>query len=219
MKKNIYKHRLFGRTRGRSNKKIDIQNYYKKLEQYKFQKLNLDYNYILDIGSGHGETTIFLAERYKKNIIISCEKYIDGNLRLIEKINKNNINNIKIYPGNVYDIIDKINLNKCFDFIWIFFPDPWPKKKHFKRRLVNSSFLEKMYYLLKHKGKIYIASDSSSYIKFILENIYKSKKFFNWINQNETHLDVLDYFEVYTKYYKKAIIAERKPLLLILEKI
>jgi len=126
-----YKVRLFGRTRGRSNKKVSYNEYYKIIEKYRIRDLEENKKYILDIGTGYGETSIFLSKNNKDNIILSCEKYVDGNLNLIKKIQQENIINIKLHPGNVYEILDKLGSKEIFEKIWIFFPDPWPKKKTF----------------------------------------------------------------------------------------
>jgi len=214
-----HNNKLFGRTRGRSSKKTSLAQYLKIIKKYKIQEFNENSNYILDIGTGYGETSIYLSKKNKDKNIISCEKYIDGNLNLIKKIELENITNIKIHPGNVYEILNKLGNKKCFDSIWIFFPDPWPKKKHFKRRLITFNFLKKLHNYLKSRGKIYIVTDSPSYTKQILNSIYQASVFYNWTNQNEAHFILKDYFDFETKFYKKAIISGRQPILLILKKI
>ena len=81
-----YTNRLFGRTRGRSKKKINLKNYYKTVEKFKLQNFNEKFDYILDIGTGYGETSVFLANKFIDKIVISCEKYIDGNINLLKNI-------------------------------------------------------------------------------------------------------------------------------------
>ncbi len=213
-----FNNRLYGRTRGRSKKNIDIVNYNLLIEKYRLNQLISTKEYILDIGTGYGETSIFLANKFPKNIIISCEKYIDGNLNLLKKIEESNIKNINLYPGNVYDVLEK-NVGNYFKHVWIFFPDPWPKKKHFKRRLINYEFLQKIHPYIKNSGTISIATDSISYSRNILNVIFNSKKYFLWLNQNSGHLNIKDYYDLETKYYKKAIISGKKPSLFILKKI
>ena len=219
MEKRNQNFRLFGRTRGRSNKNIDISEYNKRIKKYKLNKLFSQEKYILDIGTGYGETSIYLSKKYLKHKIIACEKYIDGNLNLIRNIEKNKIKNIYLYPGNFYELLSYNQIKQYFDIIFIFFPDPWPKKKHNKRRLVNNNFLKKIRDFIHINGLIYIATDSFSYSKEIIKSIYNSKKLYKWINQNDAHLSVKDYFDLETKFYKKAIICGRKPSLFILKKI
>ena len=141
---NNYSNRLFGRTRGRSKKKIDLKKYYQTVDKFKFQNCDKKTNYILDIGTGYGETSIFLANQFLDKVIISCEKYIDGNIILLKNIEKNEIKNILLHNGNVYDVLECTH-RECFDLVWIFFPDPWPKNRHAKRRLITSDFLIKLH--------------------------------------------------------------------------
>ena len=218
MLSNNYTNRLFGRTRGRNKKKIDLKNYYEKVEKYKFQNLNQNLEYILDIGTGYGETSIFLAKQFLDQVVISCEKYINGNIILLKNIEKNKIHNIRLHNGNVYDVLDSTN-KKNFKLVWIFFPDPWPKNKHAKRRLVTSDFLIKLHTILKENSEIHIATDSTIYVRFILNSIYNCKEYFLWLNQSEMNLQIKDYFNIETKYYKKAINSQIKPSLFILRKL
>ena len=213
-----YTNRLFGRKRGRSKKKINLKNYYDTLHKFKFENFNDKLEYILDIGTGYGETSIFLAKKFPDKVVISCEKYIDGNIILLKNIENNKIKNILLHNGNVYDVLESIN-KKYFRLIWIFFPDPWPKNKHAKRRLVTSDFLVKLHKKMKENSELYIATDSVIYVRFILNSIYKCKDYFLWVNQSKINLGIKDYFDIETKYYKKAINSQRKPSLFILRKL
>ena len=213
-----YTNRLFGRTRGRSKKKINLKNYYETVEKFKFQNFDEKFDYILDIGTGYGETSIFLAKKFTDKIVVSCEKYIDGNIVLLKNIEKNKIRNIRLHNGNVYNVLENTN-KKYFKLVWIFFPDPWPKNRHAKRRLITSDFLLKLHKILKDNSEIHIATDSTIYVRFILNSIYNCKDHFLWLNQSNMNLNIKDYFNIETKYYKKAINSQRKPSLFILRKL
>ena len=214
-----FKYRVYGRTRSRGKKNITKEKYLLKTEKYKIKRLYKNINYILDIGSGYGESTIFLSNNNKKNIIISCENYINGNLNLVNKIENYGISNIRIYPGNVNQFLDDLNKQIKLKKIYILFPDPWPKKKHIKRRLITNDFLKKLYIFLKQNGEIVIATDSFSYSKQIFKSIFNVKNLFNWKNQRNMYLGLNDYYNLETKYYNKAIISGRKPSIFILRKI
>ena len=215
---NNYSNRLFGRTRGRSKKKINLKNYYKTVEKFKLQNFNEKFDYILDIGTGYGETSIFLANKFIDKIVISCEKYIDGNIILLKNIENNKISNIRLHNGNVHDVLERID-KQYFKLVWIFFPDPWPKNRHAKRRLITTDFLVKLHKILKDNSEIHIATDSTIYVRFILNSIFNCKDYYLWLNQSNMNLNIKDYFNIETKYYKKAINSQRKPSLFILKKL
>ena len=137
-----FKYKLFGRYKGRKKTQLVKQDDIKKY------KLNLkidinkkNYN-ILEIGSGSGENAIYLSKIYPNAKIITCELFEDGNLNLCNQIIKNKIKNIRLFYGNVLELLDQIEPYAFLDEIWILFPDPWPKVRHHKRRLISNSFLE-----------------------------------------------------------------------------
>ena len=112
-----------------------------------------------------------------------------------------------------------LNQYSIFDEIWISFPDPWPKVRHHKRRLVNSLFLKLIYSFLKKNGKIMITSDSKSYIRSISRTVYECRYLFLWKNQNieEWNYDLLSLPK--TKFNKKAIKSNRNSMIFKLNKI
>ena len=155
-------------------------------------------------GSGFGESTIKLANDDIKKIVISCEKYIDGLNSLFNKARLNSLDNIFIYQGNVYQMLDEYCNQSSLSEVWILFPDPWPKKRHFKRRLIDKFFFTKIYKYLKYGSIINIASDSKSYISQILRTIYLVREDFEWLNQIKSEWDYNPEILPETKYYKKA---------------
>ncbi len=219
MNNQLSQYRLYGRTKGRSKKKNIYEKYKSLLLKYKIINLKKDKKYILDIGTGYGETSVYLASKYNDHDLIACEKFIDGNINLIKKIEQKNLKNVFIFDSNVNEILDKLEKKKYFEIVNIFFPDPWPKKKHFKRRLITTSFLKKIYSYLNFDGIIYIATDSETYTQAILKCIYDTKDLYCWSNQMKLHYSIKDYLNIETKFYKKAIISGRKPILFILKKI
>ncbi len=191
-------YRLYGRTKGRKNKK---NNSFSKIRLKEIDKTK--YN-IIDIGAGFGESTIKLAKENKRKIVVCCEKYIDGLNSLFNKAQIEFLKNIYIYQGNVHQMLDEYCEEESISEIWILFPDPWPKKRHFKRRLINKFFFDKIYKYLKTGGTINLASDSKSYISQILKTIYLIKDDFLWLNQSKSEWDYNSEILPTTKYYKKA---------------
>ena len=212
MHNSIY--RLYGRTKGRKNKKTN--NSFLKI---RLKKIDNKKNNILDIGSGFGESTVKLAKENKKKVIICCEKYIDGLINLYNKTKSDSLDNIYIFQGNVHQMLDEYSDINSIAEVWILFPDPWPKKKHFKRRLVNEYFFTKIYKYLKYDATINIASDSKSYISQILRIIHLIKADFEWLNQSKSEWDYDPEILPETKYYKKALENGLNPFYIKLKKL
>ena len=219
MKKEQYKYKLFGRFKGRkknNNRTFNLLNNFNI--DIKKDINHANYN-ILDIGSGSGENAIHLSKLYSKAQIITCELFEDGNLNLCNQIILKKIRNISLFKGNVLEFLDILNQKSIFDEIWILFPDPWPKVRHHKRRLINDNFLKFIYFFIKKNGSLTIASDSQSYNRSIVNMIYKLKHLFFWENQNfeDWNYDLLDLPK--TKFYKKALKSNRNSMIFRLNKI
>ena len=214
-----YKYKLFGRFKGRK-KILNISglNIDKYLVDIK-KDINVKNYNILDIGSGSGENAIYLAKKHPDSIIITCELFEDGNINLIKEIINKDIKNIKLYRGNVLEFLDKVNIRNIFNEVWVLYPDPWPKTRHHKRRLINDSFLEDLYFYIKLSGRLCVATDSSDYIFSILNNINSNQVLYSWKNQkvalwNYSYLSLPE-----TKFYKKALKSNRKTMFFELSRI
>ena len=219
MKKEQYKYKLFGRFKGRkknNNPAFNLLNNFNIDIKKDINQVN--YN-ILDIGSGSGENAIHLSKLYSKAQIITCELFEDGNLNLCNQIILKKIRNISLFKGNVLEFLDILNQKSIFDEIWILFPDPWPKVRHHKRRLINDNFLKFIYFFIKKNGSLIIASDSQSYNRSIINIIFRLKKLFFWKNQNfeDWNYDLLDLPK--TKFNKKALKSNRNSMIFRLNKI
>ena len=215
MQNNHYKYRLFGRSKGRG-KNYKISNEAKKIE---VNKIDSTQHNVIDIGSGYGESVLEFAKLHNKKNIIACEKYIDGINKIAENVNKISLNNVFIFHGNAHKFLDNYCSPKSISEVWILFPDPWPKKRHHKRRLVTIDFFYKLTKFLKYNGEINIASDSKSYIFEILKCIYHVKNSYKWVNQNKEDWDYSNQNLPNTKYFQKAIENGLNPLYLKLIKL
>jgi len=214
-----FKYKLYGRFKGRKSSYLLSSKEFNKILINKNVNIYSIYYNILDIGSGSGENALYLSFTHPHAKIIACELFEDGNINLSNEIIKKNINNIKLFQGNALEFLDCIKKSKIFNEIWILFPDPWPKVRHHKRRLLNINFFESMYLNLKDGGRIFIATDSQSYIQSILTIIYKVKDYFIWENQRfeEWNYENLNLPE--TKFLKKAKKSNRKSMFFQLKKI
>ena len=136
---------------------------------------------ILDIGFGTGTSTKNLYSNDKNNYFC-IESYMQGinNLKKYVKLNKTK--NICIFYGDATNIISEILPDESIDEILIFFPDPWPKTKHHKRRLINSYTLNLFFSKLKKDGVLHFATDHIIYAystKYMIEKFTDQKISFN----------------------------------------
>ena len=219
MNKLKYQYRIYGRHKGR--KKIQILNnaFYNNSLINIEKDIKKNKKIIIDVGSGSGENSIFLAKKYPNALIIACEPFVDGNINLCNQLFKLNIKNVKFYTKNVLKLFNQIKKNVYFSEVWILFPDPWPKKKHHKRRLLNYNFFKEVYLLIEKKGKIFIATDSKSYLKSILMNLYNIQSTFEWLNQKPQNWSYIWNNLPDTKFFRKANSSQRSTFFIELRKI
>ena len=130
----------------------------------------------LEIGFGNAENIIFQAINNPGYLFIGSEVYMSGIGTLISSIKENNIKNIKIFSDDIRLLLDQ-SPKKVFDSVIIICPDPWPKEKHHKRRLINKSFLEMVHDFMKDDSNIYISTDWENYAESISELFVKNKLF------------------------------------------
>ena len=130
----------------------------------------------LEIGFGNAENIIFQAINNPSYLFIGSEVYMSGIGTLVSSIKENNINNIKIFSEDIRLLLDQ-SPKKVFDSVIIICPDPWPKEKHHKRRLINKSFLEMVHDFMKNDSNIYISTDWENYAESISELFVKNKLF------------------------------------------
>ena len=204
--KNI---RSFGRIRGKNlteNKieklEINLQNL--KINLYDdFGELAKNYKKIfLEIGFGQGEHTAHQATLNPECLIVSCETYINGVMSLVKKIEENNIKNIKIYNSDARELLEKLP-NNYIDRVFVLFPDPWPKKRQNKRRIINEEFLTLIKSKMKVDGTLFFASDIENYVSWTMEKIQGIlKPMFNSIEECKNNKPQ---WWIETKYQKKAI--------------
>lgn len=163
---------------------------------------------ILEIGFGFGD---FLFEKAKNNPEVNFfgfEPHLNGVVNLLAKLENEELQNIKISTQDVREALTNFSDN-FFDEIYILFPDPWPKAKHFKRRLINQYFLDEILApKIKNNAKLIIATDHDSYKIWILDALLSSKKF-SWNAQSKKDWQNFPDDWTITKYQKKAALEGR----------
>ncbi len=160
-----------------------------------YKNLTENFN-LLDIGFGDGESIVNLKKQNKINIF-GVDDYHIGFNKLMDIKYKKNMNNVFLIRGDIVEIIDTFP-DKFFNKVHIFFPDPWPKKKHHKRRFLNEYFLEKLKKKLKKNNLIHFTSDHMNFFldtkKLISKYINNDVEFF----PNRSHRPI-------TKFEQKAL--------------
>ena len=162
----------------------------------------------LEIGFGSGENILKNALKYDNEIFIGCDPYLRGALFLKKQIEKFRLNNLIITNLSFQEFYEYIKIY-TFSKILILFPDPWPKKRHMKRRLISKSFLSALFKICNDESKIIISSDDVNYVNEILYKFYLNKNFI--LSTNLFGEKLIKYFDLEeTKYYKKAKNKKKK---------
>ena len=155
---------------------------------------------IMDIGFGDGKLLINTAKENPEINFIGVEVYQSGIGRILKQIAKEKLNNLIILNHDAVDLLENYIKNESLHGISLFFPDPWPKKKHHKRRIININFINLISYKLKKRGFIKIVTDWSNYNISIID-LFNQKDNFEKINEISIYK-----FRPLTKFEKKGIL-------------
>ncbi|MCQ2562110.1 MAG: tRNA (guanosine(46)-N7)-methyltransferase TrmB [Alphaproteobacteria bacterium] len=171
--------RTFGRRHGKKlsiRKTMLIENLLPNLQP---KAPEITTNPILEIGFGNGEHLRDLAIQNPNNMVIGAEPFVNGVAALLSAITDEKDNsvlteykNIRVHPDDVRLLLHNEQFtNVTFSEIWILHPDPWPKARHEKRRLLNADFLTLLSKHIDNNGKIIIGTDHWEYYDWIQEQI------------------------------------------------
>ena len=214
-------YRFYGRRVAKklSDKSIESINYYFKSSSFdeevinsfnekkslkfdkKFQRITLE------VGFGSGEFLIKQSNLNKDCLFIGCEVYLNGFSKVLNKINDRQINNIKICSINFIYLVQVLK-NETIDQIYFINPDPWPKARHNKRRIINIENLNLLSSKLKKNCSIVVTTDSPDYYKYIL-SIFKNKGLISLKMEHE-ELKTTDKLYGISSYQRKAINRNEK---------
>ena len=124
---------------------------------------------IMEIGFGMGEATALVGQDFPNDGFLAVEVHFPGVGKLMARIEELGLKNIRIMETDVHILFEEHLEDASLDGIHLFFPDPWPKKKHNKRRIVNPEFLSLIAPKIKSGGFIHIATDWVPYAEVIAE--------------------------------------------------
>ena len=162
-----------------------------KLSDIFFDKLAEEYNsYVLEIGFGSGENILFNSQLNPNIGYVGCEVFTAGVVDLIEGLEDKKISNVRIWHDDALDLITRLPLNSL-NLVYILHPDPWPKRRHNKRRLINAEFLSFLHTKIAPKGELLIITDHQDYsahIDSVVEEVANlfSLKFGNYPSITKT---------------------------------
>ena len=160
------------------------------------QLLSFDKPYYLEIGSGKGQFLVDMAKKFNDKFFIGVERNVTCCGFTAKKLVDEEITNAKLMFINAEILMVNIPDNSI-EGIFLNFSDPWPKKRHHKRRLTAISYLNNYYRVLKPQGRLVIKTDNPDLFAFTLENLTETK--FKTISQTDNYMDY-DPFDTMTEY-------------------
>ena len=124
---------------------------------------------VLEIGCGMGETTAAIAQAHPEINFIGCEVFAAGVGALSKRLHDMNLKNVRIFRHDAVEVVRDMLEDNSLDGVHIFFPDPWHKARHNKRRLIQTPFVEQLLPKLKIGGYIHLATDWEEYAVQMLD--------------------------------------------------
>ncbi|MGA0603369.1 tRNA (guanosine(46)-N7)-methyltransferase TrmB [Caulobacter sp. KR2-114] len=133
----------------------------------------------LEIGFGGGEHLAAQAERRPGDLFIGAEPFLNGVASALRHVDERGLRNVRLHPGDARELMGRLP-DGSVDRIIILFPDPWPKARHHKRRLVQDDFLAEAARLLKPGGRLRFATDWEDYANWTLRKLLDQPAF-GWL--------------------------------------
>jgi len=134
---------------------------------------------ILEIGFGMGETTADIASRHPGNDYLGIEVHTPGVGSLLKRVAELDLKNVRVIQHDAVEVVERMILPASLDGVHVFFPDPWPKKRHYKRRLIQPAFVSLLATRMKPGAYLHVATDWESYALWILEVLTGERRLAN----------------------------------------
>ena len=157
----------------------------------------------IDLGCGDGSFLVAMASHYQERNFLGVERLLGRVRKVIRKAEKNSLLNLKVLRLELSYTIEWLLPDDCANRMHLLFPDPWPKKKHHKRRMVNKSFCESLVRILKEDGEFLFKTDHPDYFEesmLALENFDLLEQL-SW-NTDDFYPDT-DFEKIWTKEGKR----------------
>jgi tRNA (guanine-N7-)-methyltransferase len=132
---------------------------------------------IMEIGFGMGEATAQIAAADPTTGYLAVEVHRPGIGKLLLRVEEGTLKNVRAIEGDAFEVFEAMIADSSLDGVHLFFPDPWPKARHFKRRIVNQEFIAAVAAKLKPGAFFHIATDWQPYAQWIAEEFTKQTLF------------------------------------------
>ena len=175
-------------------------------------RLVLDGPVWLEIGFGGGEHLAWQAERHPDVTVIGVEPYLAGVAKLLTEIERHDLGNVRVVVDDARLLLAALpdrSISRCF----VLFADPWPKKRHWKRRIIDAWTLAELSRVLTPDAELRIATDHGDYLRWILERTLISPEL-EWLAESAEDWRVRSDDWPATRYEEKAIREGRRPVFL-----
>jgi tRNA (guanine-N7-)-methyltransferase len=157
----------------------------------------------LEIGFGGGEHMAGQAERRRDVLILGAEPFQNGVASALRHLDERGLTNVRLQDGDARDLVAHLP-DAVLDRVFILFPDPWPKLRHHKRRLINAETLAGLARVLKPGGRLRFATDWADYADWTLERVLASKAF-AWDAERADDWRVAPADHITTRYEEKRL--------------
>ncbi|MCX7588470.1 tRNA (guanosine(46)-N7)-methyltransferase TrmB [Phenylobacterium sp. 58.2.17] len=157
----------------------------------------------LEIGFGGGEHMASQAARAPDVLIVGCEPFLNGVASAVRHVAEQDLKNVRIHDGDARELAARLP-DASLDRVFILFPDPWPKARHHKRRIVQSDMVAELARVLKPGGRLRFATDVAGYADWALERILASPEF-DWPAQRADDWRIAPADHITTRYEEKRL--------------
>jgi tRNA (guanine-N7-)-methyltransferase len=157
----------------------------------------------VELGFGGGEHLAAQAEAHPHVLLLGAEPFVNGVASLLRHVQDKGLGNVRLHAGDGRDLLAALP-DACIDRVFILFPDPWPKARHHKRRLINAETLAELARVMRPGSKLRFATDWADYVDWTLERFLASPAF-RWTAETADDWRIAPADHVRTRYEEKGL--------------
>lgn len=166
----------------------------------------------LEIGFGGGEHLAAQATADPRRGLIGCEVFENGIAKLLAEVQRRGLGNVRLFTEDARELIRALP-ERSLDRVFILFPDPWPKQRHHKRRIVSTETLDALAAAMRDGAELRLATDDRDYLAWMLERATGHRDF-EWLARGPRDWRERPADWPPTRYEQKALAAGRRPAFL-----